>query len=375
MDELRLSLLVLCVVLIVGIYVRELMRKRNARVTADGETGANPASQSVHEEPQTATRAGSEYPDPLLDDAHAASPSVGDAKDLVREDARYVPESEAYMLGDGPARNADAEPPLAEWRQDADDVTGLDEHRASDTPGARRRGDDDIPLGDIDLLSTGGANDRGTLDVAADGLALPEGNADGFGELVRDADVQGVSGKAFQQGQLDLDGRAPGASKSGTVPATGASLGARESAEELLIMLHVMQPDRRNFDGRRVRGALTRAGLYFGEMNIFHHYGLSPDAGTPVFSIAKAIEPGTFSELDDNSFETPGLTIFMRLPGPEDGTVVLELMFAAAQSLARELDGQVLDEARSTLSAQSLNHLRDRVIDFNRLQRVPSAST
>ena len=144
--------------------------------------------------------------------------------------------------------------------------------------------------------------------------------------------------------------------------------------EELIIVLHIMQPDRRNFDGRKLKGALGRAGLLFGDMNIYHHYGLSLEADRPVFSVAKAIEPGTFDELDDASYETPGLTMFMRLPSAEDGTVVLELMFAAAQSLARELDGEILDEGRSTLNAQALNHLRDQVVDFNRLQRVPSAT-
>ena len=60
----------------------------------------------------------------------------------------------------------------------------------------------------------------------------------------------------------------------------------------------------------------------------------------------------------------------MRLPGPQDGAVVLELMFNTAQTLARDLDARVLDERRMPMSAQALNHLRDRVAEFSRRQKL-----
>jgi cell division protein ZipA len=190
----------------------------------------------------------------------------------------------------------------------------------------------------------------------ADAPDIPLGNIDLLG-------VSAARVPKFQQGQLDLEAelqRAPQAA------------GEREPSEVLIIVLHVMRVSAELMAGPDVRAALARANTRFGDMNVYHHHGVGRQAGVhaPVFSIAKAVEPGTFVADDDSSYATPGLTLFMRLPGSQDGAVTLELMFAAAQSLARDLSAQVLDQQRSTLSAQALNHLRDQVAEFARRQRL-----
>tara|TARA_B100000676_G_C18045517_1_gene827648 strand:- start:862 stop:1923 length:1062 start_codon:yes stop_codon:yes gene_type:complete len=352
MDELRLSLLVLCVVLIVGIYLRELLRRRRAAQ----RPAAVPAGQVSGKTPEHRPR------DPLLDDEFRPSTdSYDDFAELAPEHSGRRQDDSHWSAMDV---NPYAESPLAESPLAASPLDGLRKEAHGRDP-VSARNDDDVPLGDLDLLSSTLEPDRAR--VAASVEPAPS--------------TSDVAPKPYQQGQLDLDGLGPLTARSADTssadsPANVMEPGEQADApeEELIIVLHIMQPDRRNFDGRKLKGALGRAGLLFGDMNIYHHNGLSLEADRPVFSVAKAIEPGTFDELDDASYETPGLTMFMRLPSAEDGTVVLELMFAAAQSLARELDGEILDEARSTLNAQALNHLRDQVVDFNRLQRVPSAT-
>ena len=347
MDELRLSLLVLCVVLIVGIYLRELLRRRRAAQ----RPSELPAGQVSGETPEHRPH------DPLLDDEfRPSSDSYDDFAELAPEHSgRRQHDSHWPAMDVNPyAESPLAESPLDELRKEA--------HGRAPVSG---RNDDDVPLGDLELLSSTLEPDRAQVAASVD--PAPS--------------TTDVAPKPYQQGQLDLDGLGPLTARSADTSSADSPANVMEPGEhadapeeELIIVLHIMQPDRRNSDGRKLKGALGRAGLLFGDMNIYHHYGLSLEADRPVFSVAKAIEPGTFDELDDASYETPGLTMFMRLPSAEDGTVVLELMFAAAQSLARELDGEILDEGRSTLNAQALNHLRDQVVDFNRLQRVPSAT-
>ena len=60
----------------------------------------------------------------------------------------------------------------------------------------------------------------------------------------------------------------------------------------------------------------------------------------------------------------PGVSIFMRLPGRRDGVEIFDDMLTTSRSLARELDGELLDEQGSSLSVQRERYLREEVIQF-----------
>ncbi len=131
-----------------------------------------------------------------------------------------------------------------------------------------------------------------------------------------------------------------------------------------------MQPQRKPFEAVSVRTVLDDAGLQFGAMAIFHHYGLNgTPKDQPVFSVARAVEPGTFDPRDPRSFKTPGLVLFMRLPCSQDGPVVLELMLATAQLLARRLEAEILDDRQMPLTPELVRTLRESVDAFSRGQR------
>lgn len=142
----------------------------------------------------------------------------------------------------------------------------------------------------------------------------------------------------------------------------------RRGTRELIVAVHVMHPENELFDAVSVRSALDDAGLNFGAMQIFHHNGVGTTSSTrPVFSVAKAVEPGNFDPGDTSSFVTPGLVFFMRLPGRQDGAVVLELMLACAEQVARRIGAVLLSQHRSELSSALVNELRESVATFERL--------
>ena len=131
-----------------------------------------------------------------------------------------------------------------------------------------------------------------------------------------------------------------------------------------------MEPQRKLFEAALVRTVLDDAGLQFGAMAVFHHFGLNgTPKGLPVFNVARAVEPGTFDPRDPRSFKTPGLVLFMRLPCNQDGPVVLELMLATAQLLARRLGGDILDDRQMPLTPELVRTLRESVDAFSRGQR------
>jgi len=137
--------------------------------------------------------------------------------------------------------------------------------------------------------------------------------------------------------------------------------------EELIIVLNVMAEPGQPFRGAEVRSALESVDMRFGEMKVFHHYGIGDTRSeTPVFSVANMLEPGVFDLAGMEAMSSPGLVMFMRLPGPLDARVAFELMLNTGQRLAEQLGGDLRDETRSVLSAQTIAHVRERIGEFNR---------
>lgn len=137
--------------------------------------------------------------------------------------------------------------------------------------------------------------------------------------------------------------------------------------EEFIVALTVMAKDGRRLSGSELRAALEAEGLRYGDMQIFHRYGDNGD--TPLFSVANAVNPGTFELESLDSLETPGLALFTRVPHTR-GTVRFDLMLSTAEHLARQLDADVCDDGRCTLTKQSANHIRERIVEYERRQRL-----
>ena len=100
--------------------------------------------------------------------------------------------------------------------------------------------------------------------------------------------------------------------------------------------------------------------MIFGEMNIFHRY-LDDKVS---FSLANAIEPGSFDMASMNTFSTPGVTIFMRVHEQREPIKTLDEMLDLASSLALELNGEVRDAARSVMTPQTVEHCRQSIKEF-----------
>ena len=78
------------------------------------------------------------------------------------------------------------------------------------------------------------------------------------------------------------------------------------------------------------------------------------------------MQPGVFDIDNMSDFNTPGLVFFLTLPGPEDMMKAFDYMLETAQAVARNLNGVVLDESRSALTRQSMDHSRQQIRDLER---------
>ena len=82
---------------------------------------------------------------------------------------------------------------------------------------------------------------------------------------------------------------------------------------------------------------------------------------TPVFSLAHLRKPGSFQPETLSELITPGLLVFMTLPGPLEGMKALDLLVLSVDQVARKLNGVICDEHRRKLTNQGLMSLRDKV--------------
>jgi cell division protein ZipA len=153
-------------------------------------------------------------------------------------------------------------------------------------------------------------------------------------------------------------------------PHTGAAAARRQSVPEEVVVINVLARSGERFRGTALMEAFMRNSLKFGDMNIFHR--LDPATRTPQFSVASAVEPGTFDLNAMDAFETRGVCLFMPLPLALPGSVqplaVFEDMLNVARDIARSLGGDLKDEAHSVMTAQNIQHSRQRITDFTRRQ-------
>jgi cell division protein ZipA len=84
--------------------------------------------------------------------------------------------------------------------------------------------------------------------------------------------------------------------------------------------------------------------------------------------MANMVKPGPFDMTQLDSVGTPGVSLFMTLPGPLPALDAWEMLLPTAQRLAELLDAQVLDEGRNALGRQRIAHIRDELRAWDRQQ-------
>ncbi len=194
-----------------------------------------------------------------------------------------------------------------------------------------------------------------------DGIGL-EIHTDGGEPLLDLSDLDGITATS------DATPNTPTGS---TRKAVTASATRTQPEEEKLVVLNLLAPADQPFLGLDILTAIQGANLAYGEMSIFHHH--IKGRRRPIFSMANLVEPGTFDPPSMDDFVTPGLTLFMRLPGAMKGPQALDQMLKSAQHLATELGGTLCDQRRQPLEKKAITKLRADVAKHQ--QRIDEAAS
>ncbi len=233
--------------------------------------------------------------------------------------------------------------------------------RAAEQPDAPARARQPAPpADDVELVTGMSSRDEGPQNI--DWL---EGM--GTGEEAPGVEASGVEAPGVEA----LGEKAPGVEAPGEVAPAAARDPAQpgrlpRAIDPEVFMLNVVARSREGFRGEDILHILLACDLRFGDMNFFHRHEFAAGRGAIQFSVANMMQPGVFDIDNMADFNTPGLVFFVTLPGPEDMMKAFDYMLETAQAVARNLDGDVLDESRSVLSRQSIEHCRQQIRDLER---------
>ena len=248
-------------------------------------------------------------------------------------------------------------PEPGEARDGTDTAEHVDGLGGMFAPG--RETSDAEPSVDLNILAGLRATYESTIDGTVDESIAPE--------LSEDAAVEDSMAPEPPE-----DGAAPG-----PVPGVDAGRPAAAAGAEPPIAVDMTRPlvyltlvaKQERVSGRVVLESLEAEGFRPGLMRLY--YWRNDAESSVVFGVANMVEPGLLDPGELPGMETPGLVTFMSVP--QDGATafrILNAMVAVSRRLARRIDATLCDETRSTLTAQAENHLREKIADALRHDRI-----
>ncbi len=145
---------------------------------------------------------------------------------------------------------------------------------------------------------------------------------------------------------------------------------AAPPGQERIIVLHVAAAEGEVFAGPAIHNALQLCRLQFGMRDVYHRITEVNGVPEAVYSIASMVKPGFLDPGMARDFSTPGLTLFMVMPGPIEGVQAFRDMLETAQQIAQRLGGDVLDDKRTLLTHQTEQYLHDQIAETERRWRA-----
>ena len=137
-----------------------------------------------------------------------------------------------------------------------------------------------------------------------------------------------------------------------------------ESLDEVIVVWLFARPGRR-LDGEALLKMFVSHGLKCDADRVFKKS--DPRCGGLWYTVANGVEPGSFDISRPAALETPGIVMLLSLGQVRDPGTAFEDMLDVAQDLAISLEAELKDERMSDMSAQTIEHCRQRIRDHRRM--------
>ncbi|PQJ61190.1 cell division protein ZipA [Vibrio chagasii] len=188
-----------------------------------------------------------------------------------------------------------------------------------------------------------------------------------FEEVAAEQVEEPVVASELMASQQTFTASEPFAAKESVAPQAAAPVEEIKQDEELgleVIVLNVHCAGEIPFVGTELFRSMENNGLTYGEMSIYHCFAQSADEPKVIFSVANMMQPGTLEHDAPADFTTKGISFFMTLPCYGQADQNFNVMLSAAQKIADDMGGNVLDESRNLMTPNRLSDYRKQIRDF-----------
>ena len=138
-----------------------------------------------------------------------------------------------------------------------------------------------------------------------------------------------------------------------------------QTMQPQILVMHLMAHKGELLSGKKLQNAALKVGFRFGELKIFQRHLNEDGSGEVLFSMANLVNPGTFDLNTIDQMTTPGVTLFMALDDLADPVAAFDVMIESVDTLSGTMDLSVLDETRSSMTRQTIDHYRQRAQDVS----------
>jgi cell division protein ZipA len=142
--------------------------------------------------------------------------------------------------------------------------------------------------------------------------------------------------------------------------------------EERLLVISVVAAEGDLFAGEALHRAFEQNKLRLGDKGIYQRVVYLAGKEQPVFGVANLVKPGTFPPGSMERFSTPGVTLFLQLPGPVSGLDAFDDFVKTAERLAVVFGAELRDEHHRVLTHQALMQIREDIAEARFRPRVAS---
>ena len=146
----------------------------------------------------------------------------------------------------------------------------------------------------------------------------------------------------------------PSEADSGVPVTAESSSQAPDLSDVVVIELKPARAER--FVGINLHTACLRAGLRRTEQAIYERIPMN-QSQQPLFSLVNAVEPGTFED-DAKSIDASGFFLFTQLAKQSDPVFAVNELISGARSIAREIGGDIYDQAGVAISKEWIDLAR-----------------
>lgn len=167
----------------------------------------------------------------------------------------------------------------------------------------------------------------------------------------------------IEEPAMPAEAVSPEAVAAAPVPATPEPPEPPKALDEKIVAFYIAEREGTYIDGVQIHRALQSAGLRYGDkMKIYERVASDAQGRSKtVFGVASLLKPGHLDPAEASEFSTPGLSMFMVLPGPVAAERAYEDFLETGRELAEALNAQLYDTKRAPLTEALAAQLRTEV--------------